>query len=207
MLLLQQSTELQDYLQETDYINYSHASIQEKAQELFEGVSAEADIVKIGYEFVRDEIHHSADISSHIITRTASEVLIHKHGMCYAKTILLAALLRSRKIPTGFCYQSLAEQDCLNCKHNIHALNAVYLSDIQQWIRIDPRGNTGEKNAQFNLDNPACEQLAYEIRDAYGEAEYNTIFLQHPDCVMHPLLLCEDCQEMMRYHLPDKIWI
>ena len=59
MLLLQQSTELQDYLQETDYINYSHASIQEKAQELFEGVSAEADIVKIGYEFVRDEIHHS----------------------------------------------------------------------------------------------------------------------------------------------------
>lgn len=68
----------------------------------YEGQS-EIEKAKTAFEFVRDEISHSWDIQSTIVTCKASEVLQYS----YAKANLLAALLRSQGIPTGFCYQRL----------------------------------------------------------------------------------------------------
>ncbi|WP_308422147.1 hypothetical protein [Pullulanibacillus camelliae] len=50
---------------------------------------------------------HSWDIQNSMVTATASEVIQQKHGICYAKTMLLAALLRTQSISVGFCYQRL----------------------------------------------------------------------------------------------------
>lgn len=41
------------------------------------------------------------------VTCSASDVLQHRSGICYAKSNLLAALLRKEGIPTRFCYQRL----------------------------------------------------------------------------------------------------
>ena len=205
MILKQQSENLGDYLEETAFVDYRSSVIVEKSNTLFAGLTVELEIIKVAYEFVRDQMHHSHDIGGRLITKTASEVLTHRQGMCYAKTMLLAALLRGKGIPTGFCYQSLAVEDKMECKHDIHALNAVYLSKFKQWVRLDPRGNVGGKNAQFYLDDPFHEQLVYSIREEYGEVEYPTVYVCHPDCVMRPLLICIDCQDMMEYFLPDTI--
>lgn len=48
--------------------------------------------------FVRDEIHHSWDIETDIVSRTASDVLNNKHGICWTKSYLLSALLRANGI-------------------------------------------------------------------------------------------------------------
>src|SRR5690606_19729690 len=53
------------------------------------------------FELVRDEIAHSWDIRSHRVTRTASEALRHREGLCYSKSMLLTALLRALEIPAG----------------------------------------------------------------------------------------------------------
>ncbi len=57
------------------------------------------------FEFVRDEVRHSWDFKENPVTCHASEVLRHRTGYCYAKTHLLAALLRANRIPAGLCYQ------------------------------------------------------------------------------------------------------
>lgn len=63
------------------------------------------------YEFVRDAISHSGDVAGRAVTCAASDVLQAREGLCYAKSHLLAALLRSNGIPAGFCYQALRSSD------------------------------------------------------------------------------------------------
>lgn len=92
------------------------------------------------------------------VTYKASDVLKHATGYCYAKSHLLAALLRANGIPSGFCYQRLTITDdkpplCL------HGLNAIYLADFG-WYRIDARGNKKGINAEFI---PPIESLAFPI--------------------------------------------
>nr|WP_301553465.1 transglutaminase family protein [Desulfuribacillus stibiiarsenatis] len=96
---------LSEYLIETEEIDYNNTMIQDKVKELIDGLTIETEIIMRVFEFVRDEISHSWDIQSSRVTRKASEVLYYKEGICYAKSNLLAALLRAVNIPTGFCYQ------------------------------------------------------------------------------------------------------
>ena len=107
MKLILETSRLQDYLVEDEYVDLGHTAIRKKGNELFVSCYNEVDQVKKAYEFVRDEIAHSWDIQSTRITRTASETLIFKEGICYSKSILLAALLRLVRIPAGFCYQRI----------------------------------------------------------------------------------------------------
>src|SRR5699024_4752910 len=69
---------------------------------------SEQDTARRCFEFVRDEIRHSADDKLNPVTCKASDVLRHKTGYCYAKSHLLAALLRANGIPAGLCYQRLS---------------------------------------------------------------------------------------------------
>jgi transglutaminase-like putative cysteine protease len=154
------------------------------------------------YEFVRDEIAHSWDIQSARITRTASEALIFKEGICYAKANLLSALLRTVKIPIGFCYQRLTFGDTPETGYCIHALNAVYLSEINTWVRLDARGNKEGVNAQFSTDR---EQLAFPIRKYYDEKDYPMIYKKPLKITMDTLINNANCLEMCQYHLPTEI--
>jgi transglutaminase-like putative cysteine protease len=144
------------YLESSEFIDWQNPLVAEKARELSLGAAGLEGIAKNCFEYVRDQIKHSGDHELNPVTCKASEVLEHKTGWCYAKSHLLAALLRANGIPAGLCYQRLTiENDrppfCL------HGLSAVYLPDIG-WYRIDPRGNKPGVDAQFT---PPTERIAF----------------------------------------------
>ena len=107
------------------------------------------------FEWVRDEVPHSYDIQRNVVTCSASEALAAGSGICYAKSHLLAALLRASSIPAGLCYQRLRRDE--GPGFVLHGLNAVLLPGIG-WYRIDARGNKEEVDAQFI---PPVESLAF----------------------------------------------
>lgn len=117
----------------------------------------------------------------------------------------MAALLRSAGIPAGICYQRLTLGDTPDTGFCIHALNAVYLSGWNRWLRLDARGNTGTKDAQFYLDDPLREQLAFPTRPEYGEKEYLHIYAEPLPAVMQTLERYEDCREMLANGLPQTL--
>lgn len=148
------------YLRPSEYIDLDVAEIQELAAALAKDAKSEYEVVKRSFEFVRDEIRHSADHKLNPVTCKASDVLRHKTGYCYAKSHLLAALLRANAIPAGLCYQRLSVNG--GSRYCLHGLNAVYLSDIG-WYRVDARGNKAGLDASFE---PPTEKLAFAIRSS-----------------------------------------
>ena len=161
---------MKEYLIETPSIDYMNFHIQEKVQELKNQSDDNLDYIKRSYIFVRDEIPHSWDIKANVVSRTASDVLKNKTGICWTKSCLLAALLRANQIPSGISYQLLTRADDASEGYMIHALNTVYIKDSNKWIRLDARGNKENINAYFSLDE---EHLAYSIRSEFGEIDYH----------------------------------
>ncbi len=173
--LIIESTDLKDYLKETDVVNFSHPLIIEAITELFNDEQSEIEKVKIAFEFVRDKISHTRDIQSSKITSKASEVLQHKEGMCNAKSNLLAALLRSQGISTGFCYQRLMMFDTPDKGYLLHTLNGVFLRSLDKWIRLDARGNKPGVQAEFSTKE---EILAFTVQENFGEKDYPIIYTE-----------------------------
>jgi transglutaminase-like putative cysteine protease len=159
------------FLLENQFVDYSTQLIVEKANELFSSTFSDFDKAKKAYDYVRDDIHHSFDIQAEIITSKASDVLKYKTGICHAKSNLLAALLRSQKIPTGFCYQHITLSNDDSEGYCLHCFNAIFIDD--RWIQVDARGNTNGKNAQFSIDVPI---LAFPNRQEYDEYFFNGIW-------------------------------
>lgn len=158
------------YLASSRIIDWQHPEIIKKANELSRGCGDPTTIAKVCFEYVRDEIKHSNDYKLNPVMCIASDVLKYKTGYCYAKSHLLAALLRANSIPAGLCYQRLTIDDeqppfCL------HGLNAVYLADLG-WYRIDARGNKKGVEADFT---PPVEKLAFTI-GVEGEADFQEIW-------------------------------
>lgn len=160
---------MEEFLRETPSIDYMHTLIQQRVLKLKNQSDDEIDYIKRCYIFVRDEIPHSWDIQAKIVSRTASDVLKNKTGVCWVKSCLLAALLRANGIPSGISYQLLTRADDESDGYMIHALNTVYIKDLDKWIRLDARGNKENINANFSLDE---EHLAYSIRKEFGEIDY-----------------------------------
>lgn len=143
-----------------EIIDWRHPAVLAKAQDLAVGAADKTEIVKRCFEFVRDEIHHSWDYRQNPVTCKASDVLAHGTGYCYAKSHLLAALLRANGLPAGLCYQRLSAGDG-GPPYCLHGLNAVWLEGFG-WYRLDPRGNKPGVDAQFT---PPVERLAFVINE------------------------------------------
>lgn len=146
------------YLAFSEYIDGDHPAVAAKARELAQGCASDVEIASACFEFVRDRIKHSVDYRMNPVTCRASDVLAHGTGYCYAKSHLLAALLRANGIPAGLCYQrlSVAGEGAPFC---LHGLNAVYLQ-AHGWYRIDARGNKAGVDAQFM---PPQVRLAFPV--------------------------------------------
>jgi transglutaminase-like putative cysteine protease len=189
-------TSLEEYLRPTPIIDWDHPAILKKAKEIAGDSKDPVEISRRCFEFVRNEILHSHDYRMNPVTLKASEVLEHRTGYCYAKSHLLAALLRANFIPAGLCYQRLSRNDD-SAPFCLHGLNAVYLKGIG-WYRIDARGNREGVNAQFN---PPHEQLAYDIK-IDGEADLPEIWPDPLPIVLDTLSKCKDYAEVYD-NLPD----
>lgn len=184
------------YLASSRYIDWHHPAVAQKAAELAAGASSEEDLVKRCFEFVRDAIQHSGDYRRSPVTCAASDVLLHGTGYCYAKSHLLAALLRANGIPAGLCYQRLTVGTdgppfCL------HGLNAVFLKE-HGWYRIDARGNKPGVDAAFC---PPKEQLAFPV-PRKEERDLPEIWTDPLPVVVDALTRYETVQQVLE-NLPD----
>ncbi|TDP01211.1 transglutaminase-like domain-containing protein [Marinomonas balearica] len=155
----QVSGSVEDYLAESIYIDWRNPNIVQKAKALAKSCDSELEVVKRCFEFVRDCIRHSWDYKANPVTCKASDVLESETGYCYAKSHLLAALLRANGVPAGLCYQRITITDDVP-PFCLHGLNAVYLKEFG-WYRMDARGNKEGVNAQCI---PPIEQLAFPIK-------------------------------------------
>lgn len=150
---------MEEFLASSDVIDWKHPLVLERAKCLAQGQPDATAIAKACFEWVRDEIRHSADFRLNPVTCRASDVLRFRTGYCYAKSHLLAALLRANSISAALCYQRLSIDDN-GAPYSLHGLNAVFLPEIG-WYRIDARGNKPGVNARFA---PPVEKLAFAIR-------------------------------------------
>ncbi|PKM61508.1 MAG: transglutaminase [Firmicutes bacterium HGW-Firmicutes-4] len=189
----------QKFLLATDIIDFHHIAIQNKAQQLFTAGMDDIDKTRAAYVFVRDKIPHSFDCNAQVITVKASDVLIHQTGICHAKANLLAALLRSQAIPTGFCFQHLTLADDDSLGYCIHAYNAVYLEN--RWIRLDARGNKPGVAAQFSLNEPI---LAFANRPEYDEYDWPGIYA-NPHQPTMLMLEKAGCLQDILDNIPDTL--
>jgi transglutaminase-like putative cysteine protease len=152
------------------------------------------------FHFVRDEVSHSWDIQGLRVTRTATEALKYREGICYPKSHLVAALLRRRGVPTAICYQRLTLFDDERGGHSVHALNAVYLKN--GWHRIDARGNKEGIAAEFSLGE---EKLAFPVRPAFDEVDYPSLYAEPHASIIQTLNASEDALVMYQRHLPQRL--
>lgn len=144
----------QRYLDPCEIIDFQSANISELAKRF--ATDDVFDSTRQCFTFVRDEIRHSYDHQLNPVTCRASDVLRHRTGYCYAKSHLLAALLRASGIPAGLCYQRLltGDDETTFC---LHGLNAIHLPGVG-WYRVDARGNRDGVDAVFD---PPRERLAF----------------------------------------------
>jgi transglutaminase-like putative cysteine protease len=187
---------MQRYLSPSTYIDFDTPEVMAAARRLAGGASSERDVVRACFEYVRDAIRHSSDFKLNPVTCKASDVLRHETGYCYAKSHLLAALLRANGIPAGLCYQRLSVGDG-GAPYCLHGLNAVYLRDVG-WYRIDARGNKPGVDARFE---PPVERLAFAIR-AREERMLPEVWAE-PLPVVVAALECYDTWDRVLANLPD----
>ena len=190
------TTPFSRYLKPSSVIDFDHPEVARKARDLADGCTTDRETAEQCFLFVRDEILHSWDHKKNPVTLKASDVLFHGTGFCYAKSHLLAALLRANGIPAGLCYQRLVSGE-FGQAFFLHGLNAVWLEGYG-WYRADARGIKPGHDAAFT---PPREALPYMAR-APGEAELPEIWDEPLPAIVATLTTHGDI-EAVRRHLPD----
>lgn len=191
---------MNQYLESSRYLDWHHPTLFAKAKALANGADDAIQIANACFTFVRDEIKHSWDYKLNPVTCKASDVLAHGTGYCYAKSHLLAALLRANGIPAGLCYQRLVYSDD-GAHFCLHGLNALYLESYG-WYRVDARGNKPGVDAEFT---PPVEKLAFPVT-LKGEALLPEIWAEPLQVVVQTLENHHTCEDVAN-HLPDILLI
>jgi transglutaminase-like putative cysteine protease len=187
---------MKEYLKVSEVIDWKHPDILERAKQIASGLETPTAIAKACFEWVRDEICHSYDYQMNPVTCRASDVIHYKTGYCFAKSHLLAALLRANQIPAGFCYQRLSLDD-KGAPYSLHGFNAIHLPEMG-WYRVDARGNKAGVDAQFI---PPQERLAFKIQFP-EEADFPGILHEPLQMIVESLQSQRTWNEML-CHLPD----
>jgi transglutaminase-like putative cysteine protease len=185
-----------EFLQRTAVIDWDEPEVMARAAELAGRATDEEEIARRCFDWVRDEVRHSSDHGIGVVTCAASEVLRERAGFCYAKSHLLAALLRARGIPAALCYQRLGLDEggrnfCL------HGMVAVYLGR-HGWYRVDPRGNKAGIITEFC---PPVERLAFGVTRR-GELDVPGLFADALPSVVATLRHWKTAEEVA-LNLPD----
>lgn len=193
MKLHLKSDRLEDYLKEIPPVIDFHTPLIQKEIELIRSKAVtKRERAERAFEIARDGIAHSFDTNSALITVNAEDVLKHKEGICFAKSHLLATLLRGMGIPAGFCYQRVLRKGTVESGYALHGLNAVYLDEVG-WFRVDPRGNKPGIDSKFSVET---EKLAYPIRTELGEVDYPEVYTEPLPSVLKSMHESKDCHAL-----------
>lgn len=206
-----ESDDLGRYLEDTITIDWQTPAVSDCARRLLAPATTPQDGIERIFRFVRDEIAHSFDLdlepgraragSDREIACRASEVLRIGHGLCFAKSHLLAALLRFAGHPTGFCYVRLVD-DARPGRFVLHGFNAFYASATGRWILLDARGDRPGVSTECRLEPPFS--LAYPPDRERGESFLPRIFKRPGRRVVDALERTPDF-EALRRNLPDRL--
>lgn len=209
-----ESSDLGRYLEDTITIDWQTPAVSACARRLQGGAASGEDGIERLFRFVRDEIAHTFDLESEgdlrsvrdpasprDIACSASDVLRIGHGLCYAKSHLLAALLRHAGHPTGFCYVRLVDDERPG-RFVLHGFNAVYWSPSARWVLLDARGNRPGITTECRLEPPYS--LAYLPDAAQGESLLPVVFKRPGRRVIDALERAPDRAALKRT-LPDRV--
>ena len=169
------------FLRPTTVIDSDAAIIVVAAAEFAGDATEDEEVARRCFLWVRDCVRHSSDHRIPVVTCAASEVLKHRASFCYAKSHLLAALLRARGIPAALCYQRLSLDSGGNA-YCLHGLVAVFLQ-CRGWYRVDPRGDKTGIATDFC---PPLERLAF-TPSLPGELDIPGRFSDALPCVVSAL--------------------
>ena len=84
-------------------------------------------------------------------------------------------------------------------RYCVHCYNAVLLGE--RWIKLDARGNTNGKNAQFSLGEPI---LAFPCRPQYQEYFWPGVYANPQEKTMNVLERAANLQDVLE-NLPDVV--
>ncbi len=185
-----------EYFQDSEIIDWRHESIILLSEKLRFTAVDDEHYAREAFKWVRDRVAHSWDSRQGPVTCIASDVLRYRTGFCYAKSHLLAALLRAGGIPAGFCYQRLLVEEG-DSRYCLHGLNAVHLPKFG-WYRIDARGNKKGVNTRFH---PPMEALAFPV-DGKTQFDLPGIFPEPLDVVVDALQAHKTIEDLS-IGLPD----
>jgi transglutaminase-like putative cysteine protease len=203
MKLILESHHFSDYLKETEVIDFSHPVVSAKIKEIEVASSDQEARARLAFEYARDQIRHSFDLQSRVISISASDAVEKKEGICFAKAHVLAALLRGLGIPAGFCYQRVTRKGTPESGFALHGLNALYLETRKRWFRVDPRGNKPGVHSEFSIEE---ERLAYPIRTELGEVDYPHVFSNPHPLVLSAMRMSADCHELF-FKRPERLFL
>jgi transglutaminase-like putative cysteine protease len=190
---------MDEFLKATEIIDSTHPAIVAMAAEIAGEARDDEEIARRCFRWVRDSVRHSSDHPLPVVTCTASDVLKHRVGFCYAKSHLLAALLRARSVPAALCYQRLAYDEGPDAGFFLHGLVAVHLRR-HGWYRADPRGGKPGASSDFT---PPVERLPYAPQRA-GERDVPERFADAIGCVVTTLRRWPTAADV-RANLPDDV--
>ncbi|MBJ21016.1 MAG: transglutaminase family protein [bacterium] len=200
-----ESDELGRYLEDTITIDWQTPAVMEQAQALLEGHETSEARVRALFEFVRDEVDDSMDLAldpkTEKATCRASEVLAERRGLCFAKSHLLAALLRYAGFPTGLCYVRLRDGSNPD-RSTLHGFNAVHWVGTQSWIFLDARGNRPGLAAECRFEAPWS--LPWLPDAEIGEAFLPSIYMRPARRIIDLLERAPDLAAVLR-NLPDAL--
>jgi transglutaminase-like putative cysteine protease len=139
-LLAKEETMEEAYLKKSVYCDYGHPAIAGLAQDLAKGESEPAGIVLSTFKHIRDHIRFGFDL----VQVKASETLSKGYGVCWNKSLLLVALLRSNKIPARMAHHPVNREfmrpamgdACQTLTDTInHCFTQVHLNGA--WVTVD----------------------------------------------------------------------
>jgi transglutaminase-like putative cysteine protease len=185
-----------EYLAGDDLLDLADVGVVALAASLRQQAPSDAGFARAAFDWVRDQVAHSIDAHDPRVTVSAVDVLAARVGLCFAKSHLLVALLRTEGIPAGFCYQRLRAGDTFV----LHGLVAVYLAG--DWHRQDPRGNRAGIGAEFSLTG---ERLAFAVDPGLGELDYPGVLVRPDPGVVAALCSSSDALELCQGGLPPAI--
>ena len=101
---------LEAFLQFDDIVSVDE-SIRSKTKEIVGSLTTDTDRAKAIFEWVRDNIPHTKDISEEIVTCSSIQTFQEGTGICFPKAHLLASMMRLEKNPLRLLLPSIREHD------------------------------------------------------------------------------------------------
>lgn len=157
---------LEQFLKETNYCDYSHSDIQKLANEFKNKYNNQRDLAVALFHFARDNILYRVGLWN----KKASETLSEKEGACTNSANLLVALLRACDIPAGYGVMRVNAQEYFGpvmletfrnkvSKNSIHTYCYVYLDN--KWIKCDPSDDK-ELSDSTSYFNPTTKLVQWD---------------------------------------------